>query len=95
MVQPNMCENIGPMFVRAGRKVSSFMLELRPNICENLQANYQKYLGSYSTDMRRSLSKADQAVLMSQKACGATRIFMVIRMVNPNNYGILAQLNME
>jgi hypothetical protein len=36
MVQPNMCENIGPMFVRAGRKVSSFMLELMPNISDNL-----------------------------------------------------------
>jgi hypothetical protein len=80
------------------------MLELMPNICENLQlfvifqsysANYQKYLGSYSTDMRRGLSKADQAVLMSQKACGATRIFMVIRIVNPNNCGIYAQISME
>ena len=47
MVQPNMCEKIGPMFVRAGRNVSSFMLGPMPNVCENLQCvGSQSYLDS-------------------------------------------------
>jgi hypothetical protein len=45
-VQPNVCENIGPISVRAGCKVSSFMLELMPNISDNLHLKIgsQSYL---------------------------------------------------
>ena len=37
MVQPIIFENTGPIIMVEGRTISSFILELRPNICENLQ----------------------------------------------------------
>jgi hypothetical protein len=47
-VQPNICENIGPIFMTEGGTVSSFILEVMPNICENLQ---HKYLADYTLIM--------------------------------------------
>jgi hypothetical protein len=48
-VWPNICENIGPIFLKEERAVSSNINELMPNICENLQlCKFSHILGSLS-----------------------------------------------
>jgi hypothetical protein len=46
-VWPNTYDKSGPIYLKEGRAVSSFMLELTPNICENLQ-----FCMSFSTNIR-------------------------------------------
>jgi hypothetical protein len=38
MVRPNICEKLGPICMIEGGPASSFILELMPNICENLHS---------------------------------------------------------
>src|SRR6266446_4390475 len=44
----NIYEKSCPIYLKEERMVSSFMLELRPNICENLQVAYcHRYLAAF------------------------------------------------
>src|SRR3989442_3204470 len=60
-VWPNICENIGPIFVRAGCKVSTFILELVPNISDNLQ--FSVYIWPRSTNIWRASFRTLQDVI--------------------------------